>query len=138
MTYLLDTNVVSELRKSPARIDPRVFAWADSKDQREFYLSAITVFELSLGIEMKSRRDPRQGSLLLHWLHHDLIPSFTGRILDVSPSVAITAAHMHVPDPQPTLDAFIAATAQEHDLIVATRNEKDFRRLNVPFVNPWH
>ncbi|MFT3889506.1 MAG: type II toxin-antitoxin system VapC family toxin [Arachnia sp.] len=135
MTYLLDTNVVSELRKRTA--DPRVVAWADSQDRRELFLSAVTLMEIELGIARIERRDAHQGATLRTWMTQGIRGGFAGRILPVDADVAIRAAHLHVPNPRPERDAFIAATAAVHSLTIVTRNTADFEACGAPIVNPW-
>lgn len=137
MSYLLDTNVVSELRKSPVRAHPNVLRWAERRPINDLYLSAVTVYEVQLGIELKTRKDPEQGQILARWFRERLLPTFEGRILPFDERVALEAARLHVPDPKPLADSFIAATARVHGLVIATGNESDFANLRTPFVNPW-
>ncbi len=137
MTYLLDTNVVSELRKSADRADPGVRAWARSKRTSELWLSVITVMEVETGVGRVERRDQRQGMTLRRWLEQDLLPAFEGRLLPVDVAVARRAASFHVPDPRPERDALIAATALERGMTVVTRNVSDFTALDVDLVDPW-
>lgn len=137
MSYLLDTNVVSELRKSPTRIDRNVQAWGHALDAELQYLSAITVFEVELGILRAERRDKAQGATLRRWFDEVVLDAFAGRILPVDRKVAQSAVRLHVPDPRPERDAYIAATALVHGLTVATRNVGDFEPTGVPVVNPW-
>jgi toxin FitB len=141
--YLLDTNVVSEMRKAstvrnrPAKIDPRVQAWLKSVSASDLYLSAITVLELELGFLLLERRDPVQGALLRSWVRNRVLESFDGRILAVDTAVAQRCAALHVPDPVEDRDALIAATALVHGMTVVTRNVAHFKRTGVPIVNPW-
>ena len=137
MTYLLDTNVVSELRKSARRADPGVRAWASSPLAVELHLSVITILEIEVGIGRLRRRDPVQADRLFAWLNEDLLEAFDGRVLPVDTAVARCAAGLHVPDPRPERDALIAATALVHGLTVATRNIADFSCLGVSLVDPW-
>lgn len=137
MTYLLDTNVVSELRKPEATAHPAVVSWAAAQRTSELWLSAITVMEAELGVARLERRDRRQGAVLRRWLEHDLLPAFAGRVLPVDVPVARRAGSLHVPDPRPDRDTLIAATAAEHGLTVVTRNVIDFVDLGVPLVDPW-
>jgi predicted nucleic acid-binding protein len=135
---LLDTNVVSELRKVRAgRADPNVSRWADYVAPSELYLSVITLHELELGVLLAERRDPAQGAILRTWLESHVHPAFAGRILPVDQAVARQAARLHVPDPRPVRDALIAATAQVHGMTVVTRNIGDFAPMGVPVLNPW-
>ncbi|NMO02101.1 type II toxin-antitoxin system VapC family toxin [Gordonia sp. TBRC 11910] len=137
MTLLLDTNVVSELRKRPGVIAPEVLAWSESQLRADLYVSVITVMEIEFGIARLARRDSRQAAVLTRWLEHDVLDEFRGRILPVDVAVARRAARLHVPDPRPERDGYIAATAREFGLTVVTRNVADFESLSVPVINPW-
>lgn len=138
LMYLLDTNVVSELRKVRAgKADVRVAAWADSVDVADLFLSAISVQELEIGVLLVERRDPAQGAMLRTWLDGHVLPAFAGRILAVDTAVALRSARLHVPDPGPLRDSFIAATALVHGMTVVTRNIADFETADVPLLNPW-
>lgn len=137
MSYLLDTNVVSELRKSPRRIDPNVAAWAASLVADQQFLSVISVFEIDLGILQVERRDGQQGMLLRRWFDVGVLGVFAERTLSVDREIARRAAGLHVPDPRPERDAYIAATALVHGLTVATRNVGDFDSMSIPLINPW-
>ena len=136
--YLLDTNVVSEFRHiANGRGEPRVGEWASRQTQNLLFVSAITLFELEMGILLMERRDARQGAALRGWMKGFLLPTFANRILSVDEAVARACAALHVPDPAPIPDSLIAATALVHGLTVATRNTGDFGRLGVPVLNPW-
>jgi hypothetical protein len=136
--YLLDTNVLSELRKRRSgKIDPGVEAWAGSVDQADMYLSVITVMEIELGITLLERRDPRQAGVLRLWLHDKVIPAFAGRILSIDAAIALRCARLHVPETKSERDAWIAATGLAHDMTVVTRNLPDFAGTGVPLVDPW-
>lgn len=137
MSYLLDTNVISELRKPAGRAAPTVRAWAQRQVTHELSISVITVMEIEIGIARLERRDPAQGEILRRWLEHDLLAAFANRTLPVDLDVAREAAHMHVPDPRPERDVLIAATARTRNFTVVTRNTADFEPLGVPLVNPW-
>ncbi|MGO1410900.1 MULTISPECIES: type II toxin-antitoxin system VapC family toxin [unclassified Microbacterium] len=137
MRYLLDTNVVSELRKPERRADPAVRSWVASRAPSDLCLSAITVLEVEVGIRGLERRDRAQASRLQTWLEEGLLGAFAGRILPVDVSVARRAAQLHTPDPRPERDALIAATAAVHALTVVTRNVKDFEALDVAIIDPW-
>ena len=136
--FLLDTNVVSELRKVRAgRADARVAAWADSVDTADLYLSVISLQELEIGVLLAERRDPAQGAILRTWLEEHVLPAFDGRILIVDDAVARRSARLHVPDPRPLRDGLIAATALVHGMTVVTRNASDFAPTGVATLDPW-
>jgi toxin FitB len=136
--FVLDTNVVSELRKGRSgKADPHVARWADSVDAENLHISAITVLELEIGILQMERRDPRQGAMLRTWLDTLVLPEFDGRIFPVDTAVAQRCARLHVPDPRAERDALIAATALVHGMTVVTRNLADFEPIGVPLLNPW-
>ena len=137
MRYLLDTNVLSQLRKSPRRADPSVRHWIAAQRPTDLYISVITVMELELGVRRVERRDTTQGRRLRNWLEDEVMDIFTSRTLDVDTETAIRTASLHVPDPAPERDALIAATAFVHGLTVATLNTRDFPPTGVPLVNPW-
>jgi hypothetical protein len=136
--FLLDTNVISELRKAgDGKADTNVVAWLSSVDATAFYLSAITLMEIELGILRIERRDHAQGARLRAWMDQRILPEFAARILPVDTAVALRCAPLHVPDPRPERDAFIAATALAHGMTVVTRNVADFAPTGVPLLNPW-
>ena len=136
--FLLDTNVVSELRKIRlGKADAHVADWADSVDATDLYLSVITIQELEIGVLLAERRDPAQGAVFRAWLNAHVLPAFTGRILAVDTAVALRSAQLHVPDVRPVRDALIAATALVHGMTVVTRNVADFQSTGVPTFNPW-
>ncbi len=136
--FILDTNVISELRESRSKkAAPSVLKWATSVDAGRFYVSAITVMEIELGILQKERRDARQGAVLRGWLETRVLPEFAGRILMIDTAVARRCAHIHVPDRRAERDALIAATALVHGMTVVTRNTVDFESTGVALLNPW-
>ena|SRR5215469_1335759 len=134
--FLLDTNVVSELRR-PHRTNPRVAAWADSVSPSEMFLSSVTILELETGALLLGRRDATRGRLIRQWIEDRVLTAFTERILAVDTVVARRCALLHVPDPRPYRDSLIAATALVHSLIVVTRNRADFEPMSVTVLNPW-
>jgi predicted nucleic acid-binding protein len=137
--YVLDTNVVSEMRKiRPGKADKHVAQWADSVDAVDLYLSVITVQELEIGVLLAERRDPAQGAMFRTWMDNHVLPAFAGRILPVDTAVAMRSAKLHVPDPRPVRDCLIAATALVHGMTVVTRNTVDFEASGVKLFNPWH
>jgi predicted nucleic acid-binding protein len=136
--FLLDTNVVSELRKVRAgRADANVARWAASIGAATVYISAITVMELEIGVLLAERRDPSQGAILRRWLQGQVLKEFEGRILPIDLSVAQQCARLHVPDPKSERDALIAATGLVHGLAVASRNVRDFAVTGVSLIDPW-
>ena len=136
--FLLDTNVVSELRKAKAgKADRQVVAWAERQAPGNLYLSAITILELEMGVLQIQRRDLVQGAVLRSWVEEHVLPAFAGRILPVDTVVALRCAGLHVPDPRSDRDALIAATAIVHGLTVVTRNIADFEPTGVRLLNPW-
>lgn len=136
--YVLDTNVVSELRKIRlGKADSQFAIWADSIEAMDLYLSAITIQELEIGVLLAERRDPTQGAVFRLWLNGHVIPAFNGRILGVDTAVAQRSAKLHVPDPRPVRDGLIAATALVHGMTVVTRNVADFEPTGVKTLNPW-
>ena len=135
---LLDTNVVSELRKVRlGKASPEVARWAETVEAVALYISAVTVLELELGVLLAERRDTKQGRALRIWLDSHVLPEFADRILSVDVVVAQRCAHLHVPDPRAERDALIAATALVHGMTVVTRNVNDFAATGVKLLNPW-
>ena len=136
--YLLDTNIVSELRKVRlGKADSGVAAWAEEVDAADLFISAITLQELEIGVLRAERRDPAQGAMLRTWLDAHVLPAFAGRILPIDTAVARRSAQLHVPDPRPVRDGLIAATALVHAMTVVTRNTSDFEPTGVTLLNPW-
>ncbi len=136
--FILDTNVISELRKAKAgKADKNVTAWAASVPPGSLFLSAITILELETGVLLVERRDPTQGAMLRTWLDSHVLPAFQNRVLAVDVAVAQRCARLHVPDPRAERDTLIAATALVHGMTVVTRNVADFELTAVPTFNPW-
>lgn len=136
--FLLDTNVVSELRKAgDGKANANVIAWLSNEDASTFYMSAVTVMELELGILRLERRDAEQGARLRTWMNTRVLPEFSERTLPVDSAVVLRCAKLHVPDPCSERDAFIAATALVHGMTVVTRNVADFVPTGVGIINPW-
>lgn len=136
--YLVDTNVVSELRRVAAgRGSPQVAAWQARCKPADCWFSVVSLMELDIGVLRAERRDVRQGRLLRQWLDEAMLSVFAERLLDVDRRVAGRAARLHVPDPRPANDALIAATALVHGLVVVTRNVRDFVGTGVFLLNPW-
>ncbi|WP_228457233.1 type II toxin-antitoxin system VapC family toxin [Serratia symbiotica] len=136
--FVLDTNVVSELRKvRTGKIDANVAAWAETMDAADLFVSSITLMELELGILSFERRDALQGAVLRSWFEQHVLPEFSGRTLAVDTALALRCARLHVPDKRGERDALIAATALVHGMTVVTRNVPDFEPTGVQIINPW-
>ena len=136
--YLLDTNVLSELRKAPGgKADQRVLAWARSVATPSLYLSTMTILELEIGVHRMARRDGLQAERLRVWLEQAVLAAFAGRIFPVDLDVARRCSALHVPNPRPERDAMIGATALVHGMTVVTRNVADFEKMGVTILNPW-
>lgn len=136
--YLLDTNVISEMRKIRAgKADSNVDAWSRSVPATSLYLSATVVQELDIGVLQLERRDQAQGAVLRAWLDDHVLPSFGDRVLPVDTTVARRSAALHVPNPRSYRDSLIAATALVHGMTVVTRNVADFEGTGAILLNPW-
>lgn len=134
--FLLDTNVISELRRR-SNVHPQVDAWARSVAAEQLFLSVVTIMEIEQGILLLDRRDSLQAGVLRRWLRTQLLPRFEGRILTFDLAAAFQCATLHVPNPKPDRDSMIAATASIHGLTIVTRNTKDFENCGVATLNPW-
>lgn len=138
MMYVLDTNVVSELRKAGSgKADTNVMKWSFGVDAADLFVSSITIMELELGILLIERKDVAQGALLRAWMEQRVLPEFSERILPIDSAVAQCCARLHVPNKCDERDAFIAATALVHGMTVVTRNVADFKSTGVLILNPW-
>lgn len=138
MMFVLDTNVVSELRKVRlGKADANVVSWTESVDATDLFVSAITIMELELGVLSIERKDATQGGMLRLWLEQQVLPEFSGRTLPVDTAVAQRCARVHVPNKRGERDALIAATALVHGMTVVTRNVADFQHTGVALINPW-
>ena len=137
--FILDTNVVSELRKAAAgRANNGVTDWANSVPATLMFMSVITLHELEHGVLLAERSDPTKGAILRTWLDNSVNPAFADRLLPVDAEIARQSAALHVPNPAPFRDALIAATALHHNMTVITRNTSDFHRFtNLTVTNPW-
>jgi predicted nucleic acid-binding protein len=136
--FLLDTNVISELRKAgDGKADANVTAWLSRQDASQLYISAITIMELELGMLLIGRRDSLQGARLRTWMDSHILPEFSERTLPIDTAVALRCARLHVPNPRSDRDAYISATALVHGMTVATRNVIDFEPTGVGVLNPW-
>jgi len=136
--FLIDTNVISESRKiRSGRAEPEVVVWLQATDPSTTFISAMSLFELELGVVHVERRDPTQGVRLRRWLDHIVKPGFAGRVLAMDGEIAAASARLQVPDPVSERDGWIAATALVHTLTVVTRNVGDFTATGVGLLNPW-
>ena len=136
--YLLDTNVISELRKSAdGRINKGVQSWAEAIFPELMFISAITILELEIGVLQIERRDKKQGAVLRSWLNRNVLPAFSERVLPVDLAVAQRCASLHVPNPKSERDAMIAASAIENRMTIITRNVSDFSQSGVKVFDPW-
>lgn len=136
MSFLVDTNVISELQKGE-RAHPGVRAWMRSRPISDLFLSVVTLSEIETGILLLARKDARQAEGLRLWFDTRVRRQFAGRIIGIDETIALRCAPMHVPNKRPYADSLIAATAQVHDLVVATRNTRHFEPLGVRLVDPW-
>lgn len=136
--FILDTNVVSELRKAPAgKADVNVVKWASSVPSSSLYVSVITLMELQTGILLKERKDYEQGQLLHAWFNTKVLSAFENRVIPIDKDVALKCAAFHVPRRRPDRDTFIAVSAIVHGMTVVTRNIKDFDGTKAEALNPW-
>jgi hypothetical protein len=136
--YVLDTAVVSELRKKRSgKADPNVVKWSSAVPVGALFISAVTILELEIDVLRLERRDVPQARVLKAWLEDQVLPTFDGRVLPIDTAVARRCAPLHVPNPLDDADAFIAASALVHRMTVVTRNVADFMGTGVPVLNPW-
>lgn len=141
--YLLDTNVISEMRKdsrtkaSSPEMDRRVRKWVKSVSHSDLYLSVISILELEQGFYLLSRRDPAQAEVIRAWVQGRVLPSFAGRILSVDLAVAQRCASFSAQNPIELRDSLIAATALVHGMAVVTRNVRHFAGAGIAVLNPW-
>ena len=136
--FLVDTNIISELRKTKAgKADLKVTQWAKDVNAADLFISSITVMELEMGVLSVERKDKIQGSLLRSWLEQQVLTEFSARTLPIDTEVARRCAQLHIPDRRSERDALIAATALVHGMTVVTRNVSDFKSTKVLLLNPW-
>lgn len=137
--YLLDTNVISELRKvKSGKSDKNVKRWSLQADPQLMYVSSITIHELELGILLAERADKSKGKILRKWMTEYVLPAFEKRVLSVDKKVVLVSAKYHVPDPKPYRDTLIAATAVVNNMTVVTRDTDGFCLDKVKTLNPWN
>ena len=134
--FILDANVISELRQGKTAQSMAVRQWACAQTSNQLFLSSITLLELELGIQALERKTSPQGSALRAWLA-GVRAAFAGRILPFAESTVPVCAALHIPNPRSERDAMIAATALEHKFTVVTRNVSDFKATGVALLNPW-
>ncbi|EJB01924.1 putative nucleic acid-binding protein [Rhizobium leguminosarum bv. trifolii WSM597] len=135
---LLDTNVVSELRKVASdKADPNVVVWNETADPAETFISSVVLHELEIGVRLVEHNDTAAGKVLRKWLENTVLTAFSGRILPLDEAAAVQAAKWHVPNPKPINDAYIAATAFTRRMTLVTRNIRDFEGMGIALVNPW-
>jgi predicted nucleic acid-binding protein len=137
LTFLLDTNVLSELRRSQ-RADPAVRQWAGQLDVQQSFISVVTVLEIEHGAVMIAKKDPAFSARLIAWLHNEILPHYDARVLPIDVAVAMKCAQFGQVHANHFADALLAATALVHNLTLVTRNIGDFRDFAVPLVNPWN
>ncbi len=136
--FLLDTNVVSEIRKiQQGKADVHLAEWVKQTPVHQMYISSITLLELEKGLMRVERKDEKQGMILRTWLEQQVKPTFQGRILPFDEHTAPICAAMHTPDPKPITDSLIAAIAKQHGLTVVMRNVKDFAETGAKVFNPF-
>lgn len=136
--YLLDTNIVSEMRKiKQGKADPKVANWAKQIDNDKFFINTIILMELRRGALLKLRKDKVQGEHLLYWVENIIKVNFAGRILPITEQVSNICSECHVPNPRPENDTWIASTAIAHNFTLVTRNVDDFYGLPVKLLNPF-
>ncbi len=135
MSYLIDTNVLSELRRKQP--DPKVTAWMQARHPQSLFLSVLTLGEIRKGIERLGDAGRRQS--LLDWLEIELAHYFMGRLLAIDAATADRWGRLmaQAGRPLPAIDALLAATALQHDLTLVTRNTEDFAGLGLELINPW-
>lgn len=136
--YLLDTNVISEIRRlKHGKCDPNVAKWVQNTTEELMYTNAVVMMELERGVLSMERKDPKQGKMLRNWLEERVKPAFLGKVLPIEEQTAQICAKLHIPDHAPENDAWIAASAIQHHLILVTRNTADFARTGVKLFNPF-
>ena len=133
--YLIDTNVISELRRREP--EPRVVEWFEQRPAAQLYLSVLTLGEIRRGVDRLAEGERQQA--LRTWLEQELPAFFSGRLLPIDEAIAQRWGHLmaQMGRPLPAIDSLLAATAMEHNLVLVTRNLKDVADLPVALANPW-
>ena len=135
MRFLLDTNIISEIRKRE-RADARVAQWVAKTAVADIGTSVIVLAEIRRGIELKRRNDARQATALDRWFEH-MRARLGDRVLPIDEPIADAWARLNVPDPLPVVDGLLVATARVHGLTLVTRNVSDIARTGVALLNPF-
>ena len=136
--YLLDTNIISELKKlDSGKIHPQVQRWAYSINLMQTKISVVSITEIRTGILSLTRKDQAQAASLDNWFTNRLLPAYRTRTLSVDTEVALICAQLHIPAKRPINDAYIAATAIAHKLKLVTRNIQDFQGMPITLENPF-
>ncbi len=136
--YILDNNVISELRKiKSSKANDGVVQWIKDKPRNQLFTCDIVIMEIYRGILLKERKDIVQASHLRSWFNNFVMAYFDGRILGIDHNVSLICAGFHVPNPRAENDTWIASIAKYHNMILVTRNEKDFENLPIKIINPF-
>ena len=136
--YLLDTNIISELKKlDSGKIHPQVQRWAYSINLMQTKISVVSITEIRTGILSLARKDQAQAASLDNWFTNRLLPAYRTKTLPVDAKVALIYAQLNVPNKRPINDAYIAATAIAHKLKLVTRNIQDFQGIPITLENPF-
>jgi len=136
--YLLDTNVVSEIRKiRQNKTNQNVVAWLSRVQKESLYTNAVVLMEIERGILRLENIDPQQADRFKNWYHSAVKPMFHERILPIDEATATVCSRLHVPDLSPENDAWVAASAIQYDLTLVTRNTRDFGHSNLRVLNPF-
>jgi len=136
MAFLLDTNIISELRKGRSDCNARVWSWYEATPLEEIYLSVLVLGEMRKGVEMKRKADPASAAALERWLR-EVARTHRARVLSISVEISEVWGRMTADSPLPVVDGLLAATARYYGLTVVTRNERDFQRCGVDYINPF-
>lgn len=137
--YLLDTNIISEIRKiNTGKANQGVIDWLSAVPENQLYTNAVVLMEVEQGVLAKERKDKQQGAILRKWLEQVIKPFFAQRTLTIDAQTAHVCAKLHIPDHAPENDAWIAASAIQHNFILVTHNTNDFARTGVKLLDPFN